>query len=57
MHSFLLSDSSLLDVGPTLIWSDNGTNFLGAHTELKQFIDFLLNRKTQRVVSEFCTCQ
>ena len=40
---------------PTLIWSDNGTNFVGAHTELKQFADFLENQK--RVISEFCTCQ
>ena len=27
----------------TLIWSDNGTNFVGVHTELKQFADFLEN--------------
>ena len=39
---------------PTLIWSDNGT---GAHTELKQFADFLENQKIQRVISEFCTYQ
>ena len=42
---------------PTLIWSDNGTNFVGAPTELKQFADFLENQKTQRVISEFCTYQ
>ena len=39
---------------PSLIWSDNGTNFTGASRELKEFYDFLKQRKTQQNISEFC---
>ena len=42
---------------PSLIWSDHGTNFVGAVRELKQFIDFFQNQKSQGLISEFCAMQ
>ena len=42
---------------PSLIWSDNGTNFFVAHIELKQLAEFLEDQKVQNVVSKFCTAQ
>ena len=42
---------------PTLIWSDHGTNFVGAARELKDFIAFFQNQKTQGFLSEFCAAQ
>ena len=42
---------------PTLIWSDNGTNFVGAARELKELSDFLEARKTQNDISQFCSNQ
>ena len=40
---------------PTLIWSDHGSNFVGAKGELKALQDLLSNRITQGTISEFCT--
>ena len=40
---------------PSLIWSDHGTNFVGANRELKEFVEFLEHQKTQGVISEFCS--
>ena len=43
---------------PSLIWSDNGTNFTGASRELRELCcDFLKQQKTQQEISEFCSCQ
>ena len=39
---------------PSLIWSDNGTNFVGAKCELKELYEFLAQQKTEGIVSEFC---
>ena len=39
---------------PCLIWSDHGTNFV---RELKEFIAFFQNQKTQGTLSEFCAMQ
>ena len=43
---------------PSLIWSDHGTNFVGANRELKELAELaelLETQKTQKIVSEFCT--
>ena len=42
---------------PCLIWSDHGTNFVGAVHELKEFIAFFQTQKTQGTLSEFCAMQ
>ena len=42
---------------PTLIWSDNGSNFVGADCEIKNLFKFLHQQKTKFVVSEFCSTQ
>ena len=42
---------------PTLIWSDHGSNFIGARRELKEFAEFLELQKNQRIISEFCSSQ
>ena len=42
---------------PSLIWSDHGTNFVGAARELRQFINFFQDQKTQGLISEFCAMQ
>ena len=42
---------------PSLIWSDHGTNFVGADRELKEFVDFLEHQKTQGNISKFCSTQ
>ena len=42
---------------PALIWSDHGTNFVGASHELKEFHNFLTQPSTQKTVSEFCAAQ
>ena len=42
---------------PRTIWSDNGTNFVGAARELKEMCNFLGELKTQQAISEFCSLQ
>ena len=40
---------------PSLLWSDHGTNFVGANRELKEFNQFLQKQITQCSISEFCS--
>ena len=42
---------------PSLIWSDNGSNFMGASRELKELIEFLRNQKTRLTISKFCSVE
>ena len=42
---------------PSLIWSDHGTNFVGANRKLKQLADLLESQKTQKIISEFCAAK
>ena len=39
------------------IWSDHGTNFVGAAREIKELVRFLEERKAQGTISEFCSAQ
>ena len=41
----------------SLIWSEHGTNFVGADQELKEFVEFLGHQNTQGIISEFCSTQ
>ena len=40
---------------PSLLWSDHGSNFMGANREIKEIIDFLKEQTTQKTISEFCS--
>jgi hypothetical protein len=42
---------------PSLVWSDHGSNFVGAQKDLKELIDFLEDQKNQNAISQFCTSQ
>lgn len=42
---------------PTLLWSDHGTNFVGAAGEIKKFIKLLESQKAQGKISTFCSVQ
>ena len=42
---------------PNVIWSDHGTNFIGAARELKELSEFLQEKKTQDIISQFCSSQ
>lgn len=39
---------------PTLIWSDNGMNFVGANYQLKDLFQFMKNQNTEKAIVEFC---
>ena len=40
---------------PTLIWSDNGTNFVGANREIKESYGYLKQQQVNGTISEFCS--
>lgn len=42
---------------PSLIWSDHGSNFVGADRELQEMFKFLKQKQTEAVVSDFCSTQ
>ncbi len=42
---------------PSTIWSDHGTNFVGANRELKEFVEFLGEEKNAKRISQFCSSQ
>ena len=42
---------------PSLLWSDHGTNFVGAQREIKELFTFLEKQSTQSTVHEFCLAQ
>ena len=42
---------------PSLIWSDHGTNFVGAAREIRELVKFLETQKAQATISEFCSTQ
>ena len=38
-------------------WSDHGTNFVGAASEIKELVKFLESQKAQGEISLFCSVQ
>ena len=42
---------------PTKIWSDHGTNFVGASREIKEVTLFMQDQVAQGVISDFCSTQ
>ena len=42
---------------PSVIWSDHGTNFVGAASELKDLFRFLNQHNSQQIISQFCSNQ
>jgi len=42
---------------PSSIWSDHGSNFIGANRILKELYAFLLSRQTEETICNFCSSQ
>ena len=42
---------------PKLLWSDHGSNFVGAKSDLKGLVKFLNTQMAQKDISDFCTTQ
>ena len=42
---------------PKLLWSDHGSNFIGAKKDLKELFAFLKEQLTQNNISQFCSVQ
>ena len=42
---------------PSVIWSDHGSNFIGAAKELKDLFEFLNQKRSRQIVSQFCSNQ
>jgi len=42
---------------PQSIWSDHGTNFVGATRLLAELFQFLRQRNTEEVITDFCSSQ
>ena len=42
---------------PSLIWSDHGSNFLGAARQIKEPFQFLRSHESQDVISDFCSTE
>lgn len=40
---------------PNLIWSDHGTNFIGAKCKIKELFNFLQQQSTNEAVSNLCS--
>ena len=40
---------------PQTIWSDHGTNFIGASRELRELVEFLNRQRAEKVICEFCS--
>ena len=40
-----------------MIWSDHGSNFVGASRQLKELFDFLNQQESDQIVSNFCSSQ
>lgn len=42
---------------PSFVWSDHGSNFVGAQTDLKDLVEFIEDHLTLNAISQFCTSQ
>ena len=40
---------------PSLIWSDHGTNFIGANREIKDLYSFLQDKENESTIANFCS--